>query len=46
MHCYECGEPMMLDENEVSHHLDADGNIDHDADADHVALDDQNFITQ
>ena len=35
--CYQCGNPMRLDENGVSYHVDEDGNIDHDQDADHVA---------
>jgi hypothetical protein len=35
--CSECGEPMFLGAGEVSHH-GTDGEIDHDADADHVAL--------
>jgi hypothetical protein len=30
---------MVLDENEVSNHVDEDGNIDYDQDADHVAID-------
>jgi hypothetical protein len=39
-YCRVCGEPMWLDENEVSHHWSSEtiDNIDHDADADHVAL--------
>lgn len=36
--CRECGGPCQLDENEVSNHVDEDGNIDYDLDADHVAI--------
>ncbi len=39
--CYECGEPVVTEENGVSHHLNDDGEIDYDADADHVALDER-----
>ncbi|MFS0885078.1 hypothetical protein [Aeromicrobium sp. 179-A 4D2 NHS] len=34
---------MILDENEVSHHVDEDGRIDYGADADHVAIDDTGY---
>ena len=34
--CAECGQPFTLDANEVAHHVDDDGRVDHDADAYHV----------
>lgn len=34
--CHQCGEPYEIDNNGVANHVDADGNIDYDADADHV----------
>lgn len=37
--CTECGGECVVEEDGVSHHLTADGDVDHDADADHVALD-------
>lgn len=41
MVCDECEQPMMVDENEVTHHVRTDeefsDGIDHDADIDHVA---------
>jgi len=37
MICRECGQEMKIEAG-VSYHLDADGNVDHDADADHVAI--------
>lgn len=39
-YCYYCEQPMTITNTGISHHLDQDGNIDHDADANHVALDD------
>lgn len=39
--CAECGARVTIDENEVINHLDEDGNVDYDADADHVAIDDE-----
>lgn len=36
--CAECGNPMTIDEDEISNHLTPDGDIDYDRDADHVAL--------
>lgn len=36
--CTECDQDAGFEENEVSHHFDADGNVDHEKDADHVAL--------
>jgi len=33
-----CGADMILADGEVAQHLDGDGNLDHDLDADHVAL--------
>lgn len=38
--CYECGEPVEVTDTGVSHHVDAWGGVDHDADADHVAIPD------
>lgn len=35
--CAECGADMAVDENEVSRHLDPDGETDFEADAHHVA---------
>ena len=36
--CDVCGQPYLVNENGVSHHIDNDSltGIDHDADADHV----------
>jgi hypothetical protein len=34
--CHQCGEPMFVNENGVTHHLDSDGRIDYDADAEHT----------
>lgn len=36
-YCKECGQEMDVDEFGISNHV-IDGAIDHDADADHVAL--------
>lgn len=36
--CTECGEAVLVEANDVSHHVGADGNVDHDADAEHVAI--------
>jgi hypothetical protein len=36
-YCTECGNEMEIDQNGISNHL-VDGEIDYDADADHVAL--------
>lgn len=36
--CSECGGPCEVDGNGVSNHIDADGGIDYDTDADHVAI--------
>lgn len=36
--CDECGNDMVIEASGVSHHLDADGDVDHDADAEHVAF--------
>jgi hypothetical protein len=42
--CVECGQEMWLDNNEVSYHSgDGPDGIDHDADADHVAVSDENY---
>lgn len=37
--CSECGGECVVEEDGTSHHLNANGEVDHDADADHVALD-------
>ena len=34
--CHECGAPFQLNGDGTTQHLDANGRIDHDADADHV----------
>jgi hypothetical protein len=38
--CRECAMPMLITDTGVSHHIDVDatGGIDHDADADHTPL--------
>src|SRR6266536_4570917 len=36
--CVICGADMILADGEVAQRLDGDGNLDHDLDADHVAL--------
>lgn len=41
--CHECGKDVVVEDNGVSHHLTADGAVDFDADADHVAIDDSEF---
>lgn len=38
-HCSECGEPMFITDNGIAHHGSV-GEVDHDLDADHVAVDD------
>lgn len=45
INCAECGESVIVDANEVSHHVDADGDIDHDRDAEHVALPEVELIS-
>jgi hypothetical protein len=35
--CAECGEPMTTIDHSITHHLNAEGEIDFDRDADHVA---------
>jgi hypothetical protein len=43
--CADCGEPMFTTSTGVTHHTDADGGVDHDADAAHVAYsDDDEFV--
>ncbi len=44
--CAECGQKMVLNENDVSHHLTEDGEIDYDTDHEHVAFteEDDNLI--
>jgi hypothetical protein len=37
--CYECANEMIIDDTGVSYHVTPEGAIDHDADADHVAID-------
>jgi hypothetical protein len=34
--CDQCGEPFALDASGIANHVTADGEVDHDADADHV----------
>ncbi len=36
--CVICDAGMTLTDVDVAHHLDIDGNVDHDRDADHVAV--------
>jgi hypothetical protein len=36
--CRECGQEMEIVEGGISHHLTAAGDVDHDRDADHVAV--------
>jgi len=36
--CFECGNPMRIDENGIANHLSEDGDIDYEQDKDHVAL--------
>lgn len=36
MYCHECGQEFIIDENGIANHVDEDGNIDHDADGNHV----------
>jgi hypothetical protein len=38
--CKECGDPMTIDSEGVSNHLD-DGLVDYDKDAEHVAIADE-----
>ena len=40
MNCYECGQKMIIQRDGVSHHV-VDGDIDYEADADHVAVEDE-----
>ena len=37
-YCRECGERCKVLNNGVSHHVDADNNVDYDADSDHTAI--------
>ena len=37
-HCAECGRPVIVTAVSVSHHMDGGARVDHDADADHVAI--------
>ena len=41
--CASCGGEVVVEQNGVTHHLAPDGDIDYDADADHVALDDSQY---
>lgn len=41
MECAECGLPMDVDDNGVSHHLTKDGDIDYDTDAEHAAYEEE-----
>ena len=43
LHCFKCGQGMILTSTGISHHIYQDGSIDHDADANHVALDEREF---
>lgn len=45
MYCAECGERMFIEENAVSHHGFV-GDINHDADADHVARRENDVVDQ
>lgn len=36
--CFECGEAVVILDNGVAHHVTEDGETDHDQDADHVAV--------
>ena len=36
--CHFCGQAMKTDESGITNHIDEDGDIDHDADAKHVAV--------
>ncbi|APE04170.1 hypothetical protein BM526_19570 (plasmid) [Alteromonas mediterranea] len=38
LYCTECGNDMKIDENGISNHIDNDGSIDYELDADHVAI--------
>lgn len=38
MSCDECGQDMLIQDDGVSHHIDEAGNVNHDQDADHVAV--------
>lgn len=44
-YCAECGDEMSVGANGVSHHI-TDGEVDHDKDADHVAIDDDEYRDQ
>lgn len=39
--CHECGEDVVVNDDGTSNHLAANGDVNHDADADHVALPEQ-----
>jgi hypothetical protein len=41
--CAECEQKMQIDEDGISNHLTEDGEIDYDQDADHVAIDEQQY---
>jgi len=43
--CSECGNPVSLDHNDIATHMDADGEIDYDQDADHVAVPERFYPT-
>lgn len=34
--CNECGKPYALSDSDIANHIDENGNIDYDADANHV----------
>lgn len=37
-YCRICGEEMEIDESGIANHLDENGNVDYDADGEHVPL--------
>lgn len=41
--CRECGNHMVIKADGVSHHVNDEGDVDFDADADHVAVLDSNI---
>lgn len=43
MACAECGRAMEIGSDGVSHHLTPEGEVDHDADAGHVAVDGEEY---
>lgn len=41
--CAECGQAMQIDDDGVANHLTEEGEIDYDADAEHVAIDEREY---